>query len=207
MKSRVKKMAPSAMVAALMASLAPVPAKSTILPTTVVEVQSDNRLASTLTFNLESEEIFLPLSEATTYLQSLNDHKRRLLNEVIAEREARGKGALFLKPVSMVKVVNGNIAQARRVKDAIRIALKAENLETRFPDVTERESFKAELVRFGKAVATSEYLANNILSAMEQSLPPKKTCQPEGMPSADEAKAMIIAEHKKLGLSAPVFSS
>ncbi|MCP1065546.1 hypothetical protein M5G07_08585 [Serratia symbiotica] len=95
---------------------------------------------------------------------------------MIAEREARGRGALFLKPASMVKVVNGNIAQCLRIKDAIRIALKTDNLETHFPDMTERESFKAELVRFRKAVATSEYLANNILSAMEQSLPPKKTC-------------------------------
>ncbi|WP_440863374.1 iron-sulfur cluster assembly scaffold protein SufA [Symbiopectobacterium purcellii] len=207
MKTRAKQMATQAIVAALTASLAPVPSKSTILPTNAVEVQSDDRLAPTLTFTLESEEIFLPLSEATTYLQSLNAHKRRLLNEVIAEREARGEGALFSKPASMVKVVESNIAQCRRVKDAIRIALKTENLAAHFPDVAERENFKAELVRFGKAIATSESLASNILSAMAQSLPPKKTCQPEGMPSADEVKAMIIAEHKKLGLSAPVFSS
>ncbi|QDL35506.1 hypothetical protein EGO53_19380 [Serratia liquefaciens] len=83
--------------------------------------------------------------------------------------------------------------------------MTTENLVARFPDPSERESFKTELVKFGRAVATSEYIAHDIISAIEQSVAPKKTYQPDNLPSGDEVRAMIAAEHKNLGLSAPEF--
>ncbi|EQA4235374.1 iron-sulfur cluster assembly scaffold protein SufA [Serratia marcescens] len=205
MKTQAKKMAIPAIVAALMASLAPVPAKSTVLPVTAVELKKPERLVSTLTFNLESEQVFLPLSEATAYLSSLNDHTRGLLLESIEIRAAKGKGPLFTSPAKMIKLVNENISHCMRIKEAIRIVLTNENLVARFPEATERESFKAELVKFGRAVATSEYIGRDVLSAIEQSLPSKKTVQPENMPSAQNVKTMIAAEHKNLGLSSPEF--
>ncbi|WP_170324318.1 iron-sulfur cluster assembly scaffold protein SufA [Budvicia diplopodorum] len=205
MKAQAKKMAIPAIVAALMASLAPVPAKSTVLPGTAIEVQKREGLTSTLTFNLEGEQVFLPLAEATAYLNSLNDHKRKLLSESIEARAERGKGPLFSRSSKMISLANENISQCVRVKDAIRIVLTHENLMAHFPDLSEREFFKAELVKFGRAVALSEYIARDILSAIEQSVAPKKTYQPDNMPSADAVKAMIAAEHKNLGLSAPEF--
>jgi|SRR5471030_297386 len=206
MKAKAKKMAIPAIVAALMASLAPVPAKSATLPVTAVEVQKSEGLVSTLTFNLESEQMFLPLAEATAYLSSLNDHKRRVLADAIHERELKGKGPLFTTSAKIIKLANENIANSLKVKDAIRIVLTPENLATRFPDQAEREAYRTELVKFGRAVASAEYIARDIISAIEQSQVPKKTYQPDNLPSAYDAKAMISAEHKNLGLSAPEFS-
>lgn len=205
MKTQAKKMAIPAIVAALMASLAPVPAKSTVLPVTAIEVPKSEGLVSTLTFNLEGEQVFLPLVEATAYLNSVNDYKRRLLSESIEQRTVKGKGQLFSSPSRMIKLANESISHCTRIKDAIRIVLTTENLNSRFPDPSDREAFKTDLVKFGRAVATSEYIARDIISAIEQSVPPKKTYQPDNLPSVSDVKAMIVAEHKNLGLSAPEF--
>ncbi|MQL46602.1 hypothetical protein GEA64_00710 [Photorhabdus khanii] len=56
------------------------------------------------------------------------------------------------------------------------------------------------IVKFGRAIASSEYIACDILSAIEQSLPPTKTYQPDNLPTNSEVKLMISAEHKNLGL-------
>ncbi|EOA1625381.1 iron-sulfur cluster assembly scaffold protein SufA, partial [Salmonella enterica] len=53
----------AAIAASLMASLAPVPAQSTTLPVTAVEVSANHGVAASLTFNLPSGQIFLPLEE------------------------------------------------------------------------------------------------------------------------------------------------
>ncbi|CQH33436.1 Uncharacterised protein [Yersinia frederiksenii] len=198
-------MAIPAIVAALLASLAPVPAKSTVLPATAIEVQKSEGLVSTLTFNLEDGQVFLPLSEATAYLNSMNEYTSKLLSKSIEERAEKKKGQLFVSPSKMIKLANENISQCTRLKDAIRIVLTSENLTRHFPDPVERVAFRADLVKFGRAVATSESIARGIISAIEQSIPPKKTYQPENLPSASEVKTMIAAEHKKLGLSAPEF--
>ncbi|WP_050873184.1 MULTISPECIES: hypothetical protein [Yersinia] len=205
MKTQAKKMAIPAIVAALLASLAPVPAKSTVLPATAIEVQKSEGLVSTLTFNLEDGQVFLPLSEATAYLNSMNEYTSKLLSKSIEERAEKKKGQLFVSPSKMIKLANENISQCTRLKDAIRIVLTSENLTRHFPDPVERVAFRADLVKFGRAVATSESIARGIISAIEQSIPPKKTYQPENLPSASEVKTMIAAEHKKLGLSAPEF--
>lgn len=205
MKTQAKKMAIPAIVAALLASLAPVPAKSTVLAATAVEVQKSEGLVSTLTFNLEDGQVFLPLSEATAYLNSMNEHTSQLLSKSIEERAEKKKGPLFLSPSRMIKLANENISQCTRLKDAIRVVLTPENLNRHFPDPVERVAFRADLVKFGRAVATSESISRGIISAIEQSVPPKKTYQPDNQPSASEVKAMIAAEHKNFGLSAPEF--
>lgn len=199
---KTQKLAIPAIVAALMASLAPVPAESTTIPVTAVEHKSNDGMVSTLTYRPESEQIFLPLYEATTYLSGLNDHKRRLLNEAIELRSAKGKGLLFSSPQTMVKLAEENIAHCIRIKDAIRIILSSE-LDEHFPEPKAREKFRSELILFGRAVATSEYLAQDVISCIEQSRAPKKSYQPENQPSADEVRAMITSEHKSFGLSIP----
>ncbi|RDL25958.1 iron-sulfur cluster assembly scaffold protein SufA [Serratia fonticola] len=205
MKTKTKKMAVPAIVAALMASLAPVPAKSTIVPETTVELQNHSGFVSTLTFNLVGEQVFLPLSEATAYLTSLNDHKRDMLAKAIEERVIKGKGPLFESTAKIVKLAKQNIVECQRIKEAIRLVLSHENLSLSIQDKTEREEFKASLIKFGRAVATSEYLAENILSAVEQSLPPKKSSSTTVTATSEEVKNMIRAEHRNLGLGVPVF--
>ncbi|WP_118986706.1 iron-sulfur cluster assembly scaffold protein SufA [Photorhabdus sp. CRCIA-P01] len=205
MKRQVKTMALPAMTAALLASLAPVPAKSTVLPMTVVEIQKSAGLVSTLTFNLKDEQVFLPLSEATAYLQSLNEYTRKSLSEAIAHRVAKGSGGLFSNSVRIRKLANDNIEYCIKIKEAIRIVLSPDNLSKNFPDPSEREIFRVNIVKFGRAIANSEYTACDILSAIEQSLPPTKTYHPDNLPTSREIKLMISAEHKNLGLSAPEF--
>ncbi|WP_445375070.1 iron-sulfur cluster assembly scaffold protein SufA [Photorhabdus tasmaniensis] len=205
MKRQAKTMALPAMTAALLASLAPVPAKSTVLPMTVVEIQKSAGLVSTLTFDLKGERVFLPLSEATAYLQSLNEYTRKSLSEAIAHRVAKGQGELFSNLVLMRKLANDNIEHCMRIKEAIRIVLSSDSLSKHFPDLSEREIFRVNIVKFGRAIASSEYIACDILSAIEQSLPPTKTYQPDNLPANSEVKLMISAEHRNLGLSAPEF--
>ncbi|WP_061771156.1 hypothetical protein [Serratia symbiotica] len=205
MKTETKKMAVPAIVAALMASLAPVPAKSTIVPETTVELQNHSGFVSTLTFNLVGEQVFLPLSEATAYLTSLNNHKRDMMAKAIEERVIKGKGPLFESTAKIVKLAKQNIVECQRIKEAIRLVLSHENFSLSIQDKTEREEFKASLIKFGRAVATSEYLAENILSVVEQSLPPKKSSSTTVTATSEEVKEMIRAEHRNLGLGVPVF--
>ncbi|WP_434526868.1 iron-sulfur cluster assembly scaffold protein SufA [Photorhabdus asymbiotica] len=158
-----------------------------------------------MTFNLPGEQVFLPLSEATTYLQSLNEYVRKSLSEAIAYRVAKGKGKLFSNTALMKKLANDNIEHCIRIKEAIRIVLSPDNLNNHFPDPPEREIFRENIVKFGRAIANSEYTAHDILSAIEQSQPPTKTYHPNNLPSTNEVKALISAEHKNLGLSTPEF--
>ncbi|MBP2844091.1 MULTISPECIES: hypothetical protein [Dickeya] len=205
MKAQIKTMTVPVIVSALLASLAPVPAASTVLPTTAIELHKSKRLVPSLTFNLENGQVFLPLSEATAYLQSLNEHKQRILSEAIAQRQAKGSGSLFSNTSQLIKLAQENIDHAVRIKEAIKIALSPEKLSLHYPDADDREEFRTELVKFGRAVATSEYTARDILSAITQSQPSEKVYHPDSLPAVEDVRAMITAEHKNLGLSAPEF--
>ncbi|MBN6379033.1 iron-sulfur cluster assembly scaffold protein SufA, partial [Escherichia coli] len=105
MKQKSKSAAIAAIATALTASLAPVPAKSTILPTTVIESVTHARVVSMLTFEHHDGQVFLPLEEAIEYINGLNDNMRAALNAVIEERQNRGKGALFAdKTAKIIKI-------------------------------------------------------------------------------------------------------
>lgn len=206
MKTQAKKLAVSTITAALMASLAPVPAQSATQPVTAVEMlNSQDSAVLTMTFNFENQSIFLPLAEAIIYMNRLYDYQRKLLSDCIEQRQAKGKGPLFTHSSQMIKIAEDKILLCRRIKDAIRIVLTPENLVSRFSDSTERESFRSEVIKFGRVVASSEYLACDVISAIKQSLPPKNTYHPNNLPLASEVQAMIAAEHKNLGLSPPEF--
>ncbi|EAW1261746.1 hypothetical protein AA11_06035 [Salmonella enterica subsp. diarizonae] len=70
------------------------------------------------------------------------------------------------------------------------------------PNRKDREEYKARLIKFGRAVANNDYTSRDILSSMDQCVPPKKTSNPK-QPPAEAVKAMINAEHKSLGIAAP----
>ncbi|MNH37203.1 hypothetical protein D3C79_980750 [compost metagenome] len=92
------------------------------------------------------------------------------------------------------------------MKDAIRAILAEGNLQNIFPDEQEREKYKADLIGFGRAIATSEYLNRDILSAIEQSLPPARPCKANPSLTSEGVQAMIASEHKTLGISLPEWS-
>lgn len=207
MKKKSTPAAVAAIVASLMASLAPVPAKSTMLPTSVVEYNTQRGVSSALTFELSSGQIYLPLDEATEYLNQLNAQQRFLLNAMIQDRQREGKGSLFTNVKSVKKICLDSLEQHMRVKEAVLLVMQPDNLARKYPDdLAERARYKAELQRFGRALAQGEFILRDLISAIEQSKTPEKTVSLADMPGDAEVKTMMTAEHKNLGLSAPEFS-
>ncbi|RJT27335.1 iron-sulfur cluster assembly scaffold protein SufA [Buttiauxella izardii] len=208
MKQKSTSAAVAAIVASLSASLAPVPAKSTTLPTTVMESKAHVGVSAALTFELPSGQIFLPLEEATDYLNGINSNQRSLLSAIIQKRQLKGKGALLMANLVQTKrICEDALKQHARVKEAIKIVIAPDNLAKMHPDSLElRVQHRDALIRFGRAVAQSEFLARDTLNAIERSRPPSKTISLSDMPSDEDVRAMITAEHKNLGISAPGFS-
>ncbi|HDU8583261.1 hypothetical protein K6U37_12035 [Vibrio parahaemolyticus] len=191
----------TAIVASLMASLAPVPAQSTTLPATAVEISANHGVAASLTFNLPGGVVFLPLEEAADYLNQINERQRSLLNAVVQDRQNRGKGALFTFTPRMKRLCTDGLKHHMRVKEAIRLVMTDDNLSKTFPgDLKQQTKYKADLLRFGRAVAQSEFILRDTLSLIEQSAPPENTVHLTGMPDDSEVRAWIAAEHKKLKL-------
>lgn len=151
--------------------------------------------------------MFLPLDEATEYLTELNSRQRFLLQAVIQERQSAGKGALFSNTKEMKRLCRSNLERHLRIKEAVSLVMQPDNLARAHPDnLGERANYRAQLMRFGRAIAQGEFILRDILSAIEQSKAPKSTVNLTGMPGDAEVKAMTAAEHKNLGLSAPEFS-
>lgn len=206
MKQKSTSAAVAAIAASLMASLAPVPAKSTMLPATAAESRTHQGVATALTFELSSGQIFLPLDEATDYLNQINQHQQFLLSAMIQDRQNRGKGAMFSNPAQIKRICAESLEQHLRVKEAIRIVITPDNLAKLYPDSLEmRAQYRATLIRFGRAVAQGEFVIRDTIATIEQSRAPTNVVYLSDMPSEEDAKAMIAAEHKNLGLSAPEF--
>ncbi|EFI9566401.1 iron-sulfur cluster assembly scaffold protein SufA [Escherichia coli] len=205
MKQKSKSAAIAAIATALTASLAPVPAKSTILPTTVIESVTHARVVSMLTFEHHDGQVFLPLEEAIEYINGLNDNMRAALNAVIEERQNRGKGALFTDKIA--KIFEESLKQCTRVKEAVKIVMAPDNLAKMYPDSLEqRIAYRNKLIRFGRAIAQGEFIARDAINAIKRSTAPDKTTSLGNTLSDGNVKAMIIAEHKNMGLPAPEFS-
>ncbi|CAM3622905.1 iron-sulfur cluster assembly scaffold protein SufA [Escherichia coli] len=208
MKQKTKSAAVSAIAAALAASLAPVPAKSTILPATVIESGVHARVASILTFEHHNGQVFLPLEEAIEYINELNNNMRATLSAAIKERQNRGKGALFTDNIArMKKICEESLKQHIRVKEAVKVVMTPDNLAKMYPDSLEqRASYRNKLVRFGRAVAQGEFIIRDAMNAIERSAAPNKTISLGTMLSDENVKSMIIAEHKNMRLLTPRFS-
>ncbi|EAM4474879.1 iron-sulfur cluster assembly scaffold protein SufA [Salmonella enterica subsp. enterica serovar Give] len=189
-------------VTALNAKLAPVPAASAI-PFTPPMRGYEHRIIHHLSFDLADGQMFIPLSEATSYIQSITHHMRGLLAEAIQEWEARGsKGPLFSDERQMRRTLEAGFSESERVMKAIKIVMDEDNLLKMHPNRKDREEYKAKLIKFGRAVANNDYTSRDILSTMNQCVSPKRTCNPK-QPPATAVKAMIEDEHKKLGITAP----
>ena len=207
MKKKPTPTAVAAIVASLMASLAPVPAKSTMLLATTVESRAHHGVSTALTFELLNGQIYLPLDEATAYLTEINHRQRFLLNAMIQERQNVGKGSLCSNPEEMKRICLDSLEQHLRVKEAVKVVMQPENLAKAHPDdLSERVNYKSQLLRFGRVIAQGEFILRDMISAIDQSKTPKSTITLSEMPGDAELKEMISAEHKNLGLSAPEFS-
>ncbi|EJL2296665.1 iron-sulfur cluster assembly scaffold protein SufA [Escherichia coli] len=128
----------------------------------------------TLTPGIPDGYVFLPLDKATGYLNQLNSTQRILLESAIHDRQARGKGALFATNEEKIKkFCDETIKQNMRVKKAIKTVIQPDNLARLFPGNPEqRVSYRNLLIRFGRAIAQSEFIARDIINAMEQCTAP-----------------------------------
>ncbi|EOC2511814.1 iron-sulfur cluster assembly scaffold protein SufA [Escherichia coli] len=197
----------TAIATCLSASVAPVPAESATIPT-IAGHQINSIQPQAFTLGIPDGQVFLPLDKATDYLNQLNSTQRMLLESAIRDRQTRGKGALFATNEGRTKkICKEAIEQNMRVKEAINIVMQPDNLARLFPDnLEQRVHYRNLLIRFGRAIAQSEFIARDAINAMEQCAAPTLTKKITGMPCEEDVRAMVAAEHRNLGLSAPEFS-
>ncbi|EFK6339247.1 hypothetical protein ACWBEJ_004676 [Escherichia coli] len=203
MKTRAKQLATSAIVAALTASMAPVPASGAIPAIPSMESHQIANMTSHLSFDLTEGLLYLPLPEATSYLQDITNYMRSKLSEAVATRDLRGnKGRLFAREAFLRKSLMESIEHSRQIMAAIKTIMQDDYLNKMFPDLAEREKYKAELIKFGRAVANNLYTTDDVLSHITQQKAPVATSNTP-QPDINEVKALIISEHNKLGLNSP----
>ncbi|EPZ9226373.1 iron-sulfur cluster assembly scaffold protein SufA [Proteus mirabilis] len=186
----------------LMASLAPVPAKSISLNTvTSVEKQATQDKMKALAFELPHGQIFLPLDEASEYLNNINIQQRILLDSLKEKRKNRGKGPLFTNVAQVKRLCIDGLERHTQIKSAVQQVMSGNNIYNLFPDDLEQQvKYKKSLLQFGFAVAQGEFILRDILSCIEQCSIPEKTVRLVDMPDQNEVSAWIIAEHSKVGV-------
>lgn len=186
----------------LMASLAPVPAKSISLNTvTSVEKQATQEKMKALAFELPHGQIFLPLDEASEYLNNINIQQRILLDSLKEKRKNRGKGPLFTNVAQVKRLCIDGLERHTQIKSAVQQVMSGNNIYNLFPDDLEQQAkYKKSLLQFGFAVAQGEFILRDILSCIEQCSIPEKTVRLVDMPDQNEVSAWIIAEHSKVGV-------
>lgn len=186
----------------LMASLAPVPAKSISLNTvTSVEKQAKQDKMKALAFELPHGQIFLPLDEASEYLNNINIQQRILLDSLKEKRKNRGKGPLFTNIAQVKRLCIDGLERHTQIKAAVQQVMSGNNIYNLFPDDLEQQAkYKKSLLQFGFAVAQGEFILRDILSCIEQCSIPEKTVRLVDMPDQNEVSAWIIAEHSKVGV-------
>ncbi|WP_181377707.1 hypothetical protein [Limnobaculum xujianqingii] len=196
MKAQAKKMTIPAIVAALMASLAPVPA-NTLGYSDIALSPVD---ANTTLQALPGSVAYLHISDATTYLQIMTDRLHFHLRNLRSEWEEKQMPIAIERQSSivqkhLVRELGKRIVLAKKFVDAVKLVL----------DETDDDNLRREIVSFGRAAATLRYTAEDILSFIEQTHPPKKASTDQIDVGIDEVKAMIRAEHGALGLGSPSF--
>ncbi|WP_193016147.1 iron-sulfur cluster assembly scaffold protein SufA [Proteus sp. FME41] len=202
MTKKTTQLAIATITTSLMASLAPVPAKSIPLHTiTTVEKQDKQEKTTALGFELPHSQIFLPLDEASEYLNNINIQQRILLDSMKEKRKNRGKGPLFTNLAQVKHLCINGLERHAQIKSAVQHVMSGNNIYNLFPDNLEQQAkYKTSLLQFGRVVAQGEFILRDILSCIEQCSTPEKTVQLVDMPDQDEVSAWIIAEHRKVGV-------
>lgn len=186
------------MAAAMALAMAPVPASS--LGYSDIPTSSADK--STTLQALQGSIAYLPIEDATFYIRSMADRLRFHLKNIRAEWEDKQRPIEIQRQSPFVqkhlmRELEKRIDIAKNFISAVGIALK---------EVGEDDNdLRDDIVTFGRAVASLRYTAEDFLSFIKQTHPPKEVDMVGINASADDVKAMIRAEHKSLGLSTPVF--
>ncbi|CVG94112.1 hypothetical protein [Serratia marcescens] len=196
--SKNKRTKAAHMAIALAAAMAPVPASSL----GYMDIANTSAETSTTLQALPGAVAYLPIEEATQQIRLLTDRLRFHLKNLRDEWEEKQYPIEMQKQSPLVqkhlmRELDKRISVAQKFIDAVKIALD---------DIEDNAALRSEIITFGRAVASMRYSAEDFLSFIEQTKPPKKTMETNVTASAEEVKAMIRAEHKQLGLSAPQFA-
>lgn len=202
MAKKPTQLAVATIATSLMASFAPVPTQSISLNTiATVEKKNKENKESGLAFNLPHGQIFLPLNEASEYLNNINIQQRILLNSMVEKRIERGKGALFSNLTQIKRLCIDGLERHMQIKAAIQHVMSGNNIVHLFPENVEQQTqYRVNLLKFGRVVAQGEFILRDILSSIEQCSTPEKTVHLVDMPDQDEVSTWISAEHRKIGI-------
>ncbi|NXZ86302.1 hypothetical protein HZI30_05055 [Serratia fonticola] len=197
MKAQAKKMAIPAIVAGLMASLAPVPANAIGYSDIALSPVNTNTTLQALPGSV----VYLPIGDATAYLHEMTARLHFYLKNIRSEWEEKQIPIAMEKQSPLVqkhlvRELGKRIVIAKKFVDAVRLALA---------NICNDDDLRQEVVSFGRAAASLRYTAEDFLSFIEQTHPPKKTSSELINASDDGVKALIRAEHEALGLEAPAF--
>ncbi|EEC6816334.1 hypothetical protein ACFVGB_003408 [Salmonella enterica] len=200
MNKRQKKALANMVSAMALSAMAPVPANS--LGYSDIAGLNDTG-PSVIMRSLDESNVYMDISEATTHTIELTNRMRFHLKTMREEWEEKRIPIHIDKndtrPRKYVFALLGaQIKNCKFYTEAVKIALNK-------PEAKKDELLRADIIAFGKAVAGLRFVAEEFLSFIEQTHPPKAvSSEPLGL-SDSALKALIASEHKSLGLSAPVF--
>ncbi|AJI84006.1 Uncharacterised protein [Yersinia enterocolitica] len=186
------------MAAALALAMAPVPATSLGYS----DIATNAADTSTTLQALQGSIAYLPINDATSYIRAMADRLRFHLKNIRSEWEEKQRPieihnqSPFVQK-HLIRELEKRIDFAKKFISAVSLALKEVG--------EDNHELRNEIVTFGRAVASLRYIAEDFLSFIEQTHPPKEISTAKIKVSADDVKAMIRAEHQSLGLEAPAF--
>ncbi|EFU2655647.1 hypothetical protein HUI25_005013 [Escherichia coli] len=186
----------TSMAAALAVALAPVPASSIVHHDLSISRHSTSTLSLQ---DVKDSVAYLPIDEATSYMLNLADRMKTHRANLRIEWEEK-QIPIILKNQKKetqegFESLFRHIAVCASFVEAARVALKS------VPE--SNAELRKEIVAFARSAATLRYTIEDILSFIESTHVPKKTSDADLGVTADQVRALIRSEHKKLGLKDP----
>ncbi|UWS30657.1 hypothetical protein [Erwinia pyrifoliae] len=188
----------SAMAAAMAISIAPVLADSIAHH----DVRIDRHSAMSMSLQDVSQSVvYLPIEEATPYLQSLADRMRFHRKNLALEWEEKQVPIELKKQKKSTRddfvALKAHIDICSNFVEAARLALNT---------VPASESkLRAEIIAFARASATLRYSIESILDFMKSTHAPARSIDAALTVTAEQVHALIRSEHKSLGIDEPKF--
>lgn len=194
---KLKKNKVAYMAAAMALAMAPVPASA--LGYNDIALHPFD--TSTTLQALPGSVAYLPISDAIIYLRAMTERLHFHLTNIRSEWEEKQipiaieNQSPFVQK-RLVRELGKRIVIAKKFVDAVKQALD---------EIEGDDDLRQEIIAFGRAAASLRYTAEDFLSFIEQTHPPKNAGSELINASDGEVKAMIRAEHVSLGLDTPSF--
>ncbi|MBI6129409.1 hypothetical protein [Serratia ureilytica] len=188
----------SAMAAAMAISIAPVLADSIAHH----DVSIDRHSAMSISLQDVSQSVvYLPIEEATPYLQNLAERMRLHRKNLELEWEEK-QVPIELK--KQKKSTRDNFGSLKAHIDICSNFVEAARLALSNVPASESK-LRAEIIAFARASAALRYSIESILDFMKSTHAPARSIDAELTVTTEQVHALIRGEHKNLGLDEPKF--